>query len=235
LTQREGEGGEYGFAPSDDYQRGGYGREDRNYDRDYNIRDYEPGDRMTGRERGAWRDQPWNRLESGRGGRPGYQESMGYRGRGEDRFIDEDYTERYRRGQRGRAGSDGWRGSSEGPHVGRGPKGYERSSDRIKEDICERLMQHGHIDASEIEIRIENGEVTLTGSVDSRESKRLAETITESVSGVRDVHNQLRLNRTSSDLGEQRMAEQRAGEQRAGEQENGQTGSRGNRRPSQQA
>ena len=82
-----------------------------------------------------------------------------------------------------------------GPHVGRGPKGYQRSDERIREDICDRLSQHGQIDASEIQVSVSNCEVTLQGSVDSRGAKRLSEDIAEGVYGVRDVNNQLRVNR----------------------------------------
>lgn len=82
-----------------------------------------------------------------------------------------------------------------GPHVGRGPKGYQRSDQRIEEDVCEQLTQHGHIDASEIEVRVSGGEVTLTGTVDSRQTKRLAEDIVDVVSGVREIHNQLRVSK----------------------------------------
>lgn len=80
-----------------------------------------------------------------------------------------------------------------GRFAGRGPKGWQRSDDRIREDINERLTDHPHIDASEIEVKVQNGEVTLTGMVDERHAKRLAEDIAESVSGVREVHNQLRV------------------------------------------
>ncbi len=82
--------------------------------------------------------------------------------------------------------------SEHGPHSGRGPKGYQRSDERIREDICERLTHHSGVDASEIDIQVKNGEVTLTGTVERREEKRMAEDAVESVSGVKDVHNQLR-------------------------------------------
>ena len=82
--------------------------------------------------------------------------------------------------------------SEQGSYTGRGPKGYQRSDERIREDICERLTNHPEIDASEIEIQVKSGEVTLTGTVDRREAKRRAEDVAESVSGVKDVHNQLR-------------------------------------------
>jgi hypothetical protein len=42
------------------------------------------------------------------------------------------------------------------------------------------------IDASYIEVRTNNGEVTLSGSVNDREQKRRAEDLIEVVSGVRD-------------------------------------------------
>jgi hypothetical protein len=80
-----------------------------------------------------------------------------------------------------------------GPHSGRGPRNHQRSNERIKEDVCERLTYHGQLDASNIEVDVENGEVILKGIVDSRRSKRMAEDIAESVSGVRDIHNQLRI------------------------------------------
>lgn len=80
-----------------------------------------------------------------------------------------------------------------GPHSGRGPSNYRRSDERIKEDVCERLTYYGQLDASNIEVEVENSEVILKGTVDSRRSKRLAEDIAESVSGVRDIHNQLRI------------------------------------------
>lgn len=80
----------------------------------------------------------------------------------------------------------------QGRFAGRGPRGYQRSDDRIREDVCERLTQHPDIDAVDIEIQVKNGEVTLTGTVEGRDAKRMAEDIAESISGVKDVHNQLR-------------------------------------------
>ena len=41
------------------------------------------------------------------------------------------------------------------------------------------------------EVRVENGEVTLTGTVEDRHAKRLAEDLAERSLGVADVHNQL--------------------------------------------
>jgi osmotically-inducible protein OsmY len=82
-----------------------------------------------------------------------------------------------------------------GRFYGRGPKGYQRSDERIREDVSEELFRSPEIDASEIEIQAQNGEVTLTGKVEDRHQKRLAEDIAEQVSGVRDVHNQLKVDK----------------------------------------
>lgn len=99
-------------------------------------------------------------------------------------------------GDRGRSWRDdpgAWRDRARefGKFAGRGPKGYQRSDDRIREDVSDRLTEHPDIDASEIEVAVANGVVTLTGEVDSRGAKRLAEDIAEAVGGVRDVMNQL--------------------------------------------
>jgi hypothetical protein len=83
-----------------------------------------------------------------------------------------------------------------GEFSGIGPRGYQRSTERITEDICERLTRHGQIDARGIEIQVENGEVTLNGSVDEKQEKYLAEYLAETVSGVKEVNNLLRVNRS---------------------------------------
>jgi hypothetical protein len=81
----------------------------------------------------------------------------------------------------------------QGRHSGRGPKGYKRSDERIQEDVNERLTHDAWVDASEIEVQVKDGEVTLTGTVNSRDEKRRAEDAVERVSGVREVHNQIRV------------------------------------------
>jgi hypothetical protein len=88
-----------------------------------------------------------------------------------------------------------------GPHVGRGPKGYQRSEERIREEVNDRLTAHGLVDATDVEVRVQNGEITLTGFVDSREAKRAAEDCAEDVSGVREVHNHLRIRSHADDTG----------------------------------
>jgi hypothetical protein len=87
-----------------------------------------------------------------------------------------------------------------GPHAGRGPRAYQRSDDRIHDEVNERLTAHGLIDASDVDCRVVNGEVTLTGFVDSRAAKRAAEDLAEDIYGVREVHNQIRV-RSHADEG----------------------------------
>lgn len=78
---------------------------------------------------------------------------------------------------------------------GKGPKGYQRSDDRVREDVCDRLEQDHDIDASDIEVKVSGGTVTLSGSVSDRSMKRRAEDLVESIQGVRDVENQIRVAR----------------------------------------
>jgi hypothetical protein len=80
-------------------------------------------------------------------------------------------------------------------HRGRGPKSYKRADGRIQEDINDRLTEDPYLDATDIEVSVMDGEVTLTGMVASREDKRRAERVAEEVSGVDDVQNNLRLRR----------------------------------------
>ncbi|GAB4510823.1 MAG: hypothetical protein OHK0046_08070 [Anaerolineae bacterium] len=79
----------------------------------------------------------------------------------------------------------------EGPYYGHGPEGYQRSDERIREDVNERLMYHGGVNARKIQVKVENGEVTLEGQVGERRQKRMAEDAAEQVRGVKDVHNRL--------------------------------------------
>jgi len=69
------------------------------------------------------------------------------------------------------------------------------ADERIWEEVHDRLMGHPDLDVTEIEIEVEEGRVTLTGRVDSRESKWLAEEVTRAVQGVQDVRNRLKVAR----------------------------------------
>ena len=80
-------------------------------------------------------------------------------------------------------------------HQGRGPSNYSRSDKRIQEDLGERLTDNDQLDASDIEMLVANGEVTLNGTVDSRDAKRRAKDLAENCSGVKHVQNNIRSGR----------------------------------------
>jgi len=78
-------------------------------------------------------------------------------------------------------------------HRGKGPKGYVRTDERIKEDVNDRLSDDPMLDASDIEVTVASGEITLNGFVTNRQDKRRAEDLAEAVSGVQNVQNNLRV------------------------------------------
>lgn len=80
-------------------------------------------------------------------------------------------------------------------HRGKGPKNFKRTDDRIRELINDKLTDDWQIDASDIEVAVLNGEVTLSGFVVDRNQKRKAEDLAESVFGVTHVENRIKINR----------------------------------------
>jgi hypothetical protein len=81
--------------------------------------------------------------------------------------------------------------------VGKGPRGYRRPDDRIREEISDALTRHPNIDASNIDVKVDNGDVTLSGTVEGRIQKRWAEAVAEWIEGVKDVHNVIKVLRTN--------------------------------------
>lgn len=81
-------------------------------------------------------------------------------------------------------------------YSGRGPKGYKRSDERIKEDVCDVLEHNHRIDASEIEVDVKDGLVTLRGLIHDRAAKRLAEDLVENCRGVKDIRNELSIDQS---------------------------------------
>ena len=179
-------------------------------------RDRDEGE-YRGRERWEGRDterdrQDWGREWGGQGfsgregGWGGYGNYDRERGRGREAAGDErdrgfgPNVWRGPEGYGGGYGQEGWRERwgerGRGRYTGLGPRNWRRSDDRITEDINERLTQHPDVDASDIELKVEDGEVTLRGHVEDRRTKRLAEDIAEDVSGVRDVHNEIKIQRS---------------------------------------
>jgi osmotically-inducible protein OsmY len=108
---------------------------------------------------------------------------------------------------------------SVGQHSGRGPKGYQRSDERIREEVSDALTEHPGIDASEVEVKVEQGELTLTGTVDCRRAKRLAEDALEHIRGVRDIHNHLRVRSSSEHDGSKGLSATNAGSQQKDQKE----------------
>lgn len=105
--------------------------------------------------------------------------------------------ERYRGGERGWEAGWGTRSDygdvGRGGFYGRGPRAYQRPDERIEEEVCRVLTDDPEIDASEIEVKVNNGQVTLSGAVDDRRAKRRAEEMVENLWGVRDVRNEMRV------------------------------------------
>ena len=84
-------------------------------------------------------------------------------------------------------------------HRGNGPQGYQRSDERILEDVCDRLTEDRYLDAREITVSVQDGEVTLSGTVPMKRAKRRAEDCADDVSGVGHVQNNLRVQERSDD------------------------------------
>lgn len=149
------------------YQGGNYGYENTgnrsNYDRGYENRGWSDRDREYGQEGNR---SWWDKTKD---------EVSSWVG-------DED-AERRRRMDEQRAGM----------HRGKGPKGYRRSEERIREDVCERLSEDDRLDASEIQVQVQGEEVILSGSVHDKEQKRRAEDVVESILGVKNVDNRIRV------------------------------------------
>ncbi len=142
---------------------------------------WQPQSQSTG---GHWEDQ------RERGYNPERQGVTGGYGGGSG------FEDRYGRGQQGMPGygqqSMYAYGQEMPSHRGKGPKGYTRSDERIREHVCETLADDHNVDASDIEVTVKDGEVTLAGTVPDRRMKRMAEDVIYQLPGIQDVHNQLR-------------------------------------------
>jgi hypothetical protein len=72
-----------------------------------------------------------------------------------------------------------------------GPKVRRKPDETLAREIHEILTADPELDATDIEVVVEGGSVTLSGVVEHPDAKLLAEELTESVSGVRLVHNRV--------------------------------------------
>jgi osmotically-inducible protein OsmY len=103
-----------------------------------------------------------------------------------------------------------------GEHRGKGPKGYTRTDERIKEDVHERLTEDSMIDATNIEVDVKSGEVFLKGTVKNRQEKRRAEDIIENISGVKNVENHVKVEDEKKSSGYSSQNSGQYGEKKSG-------------------
>jgi hypothetical protein len=194
-----GRGSRYDEARFDEANRWSSG-EGRNEDERFS-----PYERNQGTTSSSWREDQGDR--GGYFGTGSYTDDGGAsRGFGADferaraetqrRYgRDRDAQRQPWRGQRGgyeERSSWGY-GQQQPSHRGRGPQGYQRSDERLKEMICERLTDDPAIDASNVTIDVTSQVVKLTGTVDDRSTKYEIEELIESFGGVKDIDNQLRV------------------------------------------
>ena len=76
-----------------------------------------------------------------------------------------------------------------------GPKGYQRSDERLREDISERLMEARYIDSSDVTVAVSGAKVVLEGTVPERRMKHAIEDLVDACPGVQDIDNKIRVNR----------------------------------------
>lgn len=165
---------------------GAYGAQQGDYGSHYGARrDFEPG--RPG-PRGYGQDQ------YGQGQREGYS-GLGYSGQGYAP-SGEGFGPSSMGGPQYGQGTQG-HGRLRPPH-GRGPKGYQRSDERVKEDICERLMAEPYLDASEVSVEVKDGKVMLEGTVPERPMKHRIEDVADACIGVKDIDNRIRVAQSGS-------------------------------------
>ncbi|HVY82509.1 MAG TPA: BON domain-containing protein [Steroidobacteraceae bacterium] len=147
--------------------------------------------------RDEWRQVPDDRGRRDERGWGGGESERGWWDRTKDEvrsWMGDPEAERRRR-------MDNDRAAQRQGYMGRGPKGYSRSDQRITEDVSDRLTEDWAVDASDIEVSVTGGEVTLSGTVPTREQKRRAENIAAEVLGVKDVQNNIRVRQQQQGTG----------------------------------
>lgn len=72
------------------------------------------------------------------------------------------------------------------------PPRSRRTDETLAQEIREILTNDPELDATDIEVEVEGGAVTLRGLVAGPDAKLLAEELVETLPGVREVHNRLR-------------------------------------------
>ena len=74
---------------------------------------------------------------------------------------------------------------------GKGPKNWDKSDEKIREEVCETLYMNRLVDASDIEVEVRNAEVFLNGWVNSRDEKKEVEECLEALYGIKEIRNEL--------------------------------------------
>jgi len=228
-------GRDFGRNPSQNYRDEGYGARhqgergqsgwNRGYGQGEDIRgrgdtQWHAGDSQFGMDRDN-RQGDWFRDNSFRGGMGGGMGGMSG-GMGGGMGQDRGYSM-----QQGGQQQGGQQWQQQQRRYPKGPKGYKRSDERIKEDVCDCLSRMEEIDSSEIEVTVSNGEVTLTGTVPERRMKFMAEQMCEGISAVTDVNNNIRVKRDESQQSGQGMGRSQQSTQQIGSTQSGQTGQAG--------
>src|SRR6185295_6464250 len=75
----------------------------------------------------------------------------------------------------------------------RGPRGYQRSDERLREEVYDRLIQQTEIDVGDIEVAVAEGVITLSGAVGSPWEQHRVEDLVDSIWGAKDIKNELRV------------------------------------------
>ena len=71
--------------------------------------------------------------------------------------------------------------------------GADMPDARIREEVCEHLWRGAHLDVREVTVQVNQGVVTLEGTVPNDEMKSAIADIVASCHGVRDVDNRIRI------------------------------------------
>jgi|GEM_PF-6196077 len=89
---------------------------------------------------------------------------------------------------------------SHDPNAPNDPQPLQRSNDRVYNEAREGITRQGLVDASDINVRVEHGEVFLEGTVPSSREKQMAEEDVQSLPGIESVHNRLQVSPPQADL-----------------------------------